>query len=146
MGGASRTVFMEFPPESVGKPLVSRAVRGFDVEINILRAEISPSEVGGMLAVLEGAEAEVEAAIAFLRDGGVRVLPPEGSLVLVEDLCVHCGACAGQCPTGALSLDGASGEVALDLSACIACGICLEACSYGAMRAGAAFAGKGGAE
>lgn len=137
---------MEFPPESVGKPLVSRAARSFDVEINILRAEISPSEVGRMLAVLEGSQAGIEAAVDFLRAGGVRVLPPEGSLVHDGDLCVHCGACAGQCPTGAFSMDPESFEVGLDLSACIACGICLEACSYGAVRPGAVFAGKGGAE
>lgn len=133
---------MEFPPESVGKPLVSRAVRGFEVEINILRAVISPSEVGRMLAVLEGGREVVDSAVDFLLENGVRVHPPEGGLVWDEDLCVHCGACAGQCPTGAFAFAGDGCEVRLDLSRCIACGICVEACGYGAVRPGVALFGE----
>ncbi|NLP05220.1 4Fe-4S binding protein [Candidatus Fermentibacteria bacterium] len=139
MSGVTKTVLLEFPPDQVGKPLVSRAVRGFEVEINILHARISPSEVGRMLAVVEGEEPEVEGTLDFLSSSGVRIAPPGEGLALDEELCTHCGACAGLCPTGAFTVSREDWKVALDMTRCIACGICVEACPYGAVTPGGAF-------
>lgn len=139
MSRASRTVLLEFPPGRVEQPLVSRAVRGFEVEINILHARISPSEVGRMLAVVEGEEPEVEGALSYLSSSGVRIAPPGEGLALDGELCTHCGACAGQCPAGAIVICGDDWRVALDMTRCIACGFCIEVCPYGAIAPGAAF-------
>jgi NAD-dependent dihydropyrimidine dehydrogenase PreA subunit len=135
----SRTAVLEFQPENVEKPLVSRAIRSFEVEINILQAHITPSETGRLLAVFEGTEEQVAGAIAFLRSGGVTVSSPDASLVHDRDLCTGCGACAGQCPSHAFGIDPVTAGVVLDPDRCIACGICILACPYGAVRPGAAF-------
>jgi NAD-dependent dihydropyrimidine dehydrogenase PreA subunit len=136
---ASRTITMLFPPEQVGKPLVSRAVKAFDIEINILQACISPSETGRMLAVLEGTEDQIGQVVDFLAGGGIEVGSPESALIHDLESCVHCGACAGLCPVGAFRSDPPGWLVTFEPGLCIGCGICIQACSYGAVRRGGAF-------
>lgn len=47
----------------------------------------------------------------------------------INDSCIACGACAGNCPTSAIS----EGDIyVIDAEACISCGACAEACPVGA--------------
>lgn len=47
-----------------------------------------------------------------------------------EDLCVACGTCIGECPTGAIS----EGDVySIDPNICIDCGTCAGVCPSGAI-------------
>ena len=46
--------------------------------------------------------------------------------LIVSDWCTGCGACVGQCASGALSLD--DGRVHVDDSRCLLCGYCAYAC------------------
>jgi ferredoxin len=130
---AKRSVTLKFPGTRVGEPVISRLLRSRDIEVNILHARIEPSEEGRMLAQLEGEALELDLAVKDLRLLGVDVMPTESSFIWRSDRCVHCGACAGVCPSGALSLDAGSFEVSFDLSSCIACGLCVQACFYGAV-------------
>ncbi len=131
---AVRSVTLRFPGERVGEPVISRLVRRRDVEVNILHARIEPSEEGRMLAMLEGEAEELDGAVGDLLDLGVDVIPTESSFIWRRDRCVHCGACAGICPSGAFSLDGGSFDVSFELAKCIACGLCAQACYYGAVQ------------
>jgi pyruvate formate lyase activating enzyme len=45
--------------------------------------------------------------------------------------CVVCGACAGACPLGAISLR--EGGIAVDRGKCVACGACAGACATGSL-------------
>lgn len=48
----------------------------------------------------------------------------------ITDECISCGACAGECPTEAIS-EG-DGKYVIDATACIECGACADACPVGA--------------
>ena len=45
---------------------------------------------------------------------------------VISDACVSCGACAGECPVGAIS-EG-DGKYVIDANACLDCGTCAGAC------------------
>ena len=65
-------VRLTFPEELVREPLLARLVRGFDVEPNIRRANVDDHE-GWIMCEVAGAPAEIDRALAWLRDEGVRV-------------------------------------------------------------------------
>ena len=53
-------------------------------------------------------------------------------MTINKDMCVSCGACAGECPVGAISQGEAAYEI--DQDACIGCGVCQATCPVGAIE------------
>ena len=49
----------------------------------------------------------------------------------ISDACVDCGACAAQCPVGAISMG--DGKFEIDADKCIDCGSCAGACPTGSI-------------
>ena len=45
---------------------------------------------------------------------------------VINDACVSCGSCAGECPVGAIS-EG-DGKYVIDADTCIDCGTCAATC------------------
>ncbi|UPS62083.1 methionine ABC transporter ATP-binding protein MetN [Providencia rettgeri] len=67
---------LEFTGQSVDAPLISMAVRKFDIDINILSSQIDYAggvKFGVMLAELHGINGGVESTIAFLKEHHVKV-------------------------------------------------------------------------
>ncbi|CCX38244.1 dissimilatory sulfite reductase (Desulfoviridin) alpha and beta subunits [Clostridium sp. CAG:1013] len=53
---------------------------------------------------------------------------------VISDECIACGACAGECPVGAIS-EG-DGKYVIDPDTCISCGACAGVCPVGAPQEG----------
>lgn len=131
---ATRKVVMHFPTRQLDKPLTSTMTRKFDLEFNIMRASISPKQEGVMVIGLEGTEANLNSALRWAAEQGVRIEPMEAEVVRNEEKCTHCGACVTICPTGALSIDIETREVSFDPDKCIACELCVPVCPPRAME------------
>ncbi len=130
---AERRIVLHFPKELLDQPVISTTVSRYDVGFNILRANITQDQEGLMVLGLQGELGEIESAIEFMRDQGVRVQPLDQDVVRDDEVCTHCGACIVVCPTGALSMDLESREVNFDAEKCVACGICVPVCPPRAM-------------
>lgn len=51
---------------------------------------------------------------------------------VINDGCVSCGACAGECPVGAIS-EG-DGKYEINADECIECGTCAATCPTGSIE------------
>jgi MinD superfamily P-loop ATPase containing an inserted ferredoxin domain len=52
----------------------------------------------------------------------------------INDTCVSCGTCAGECPTGAIAEGDGKYEINPDV--CVDCGTCAGVCPVGAIEEG----------
>jgi len=129
----SERVVLHFPKELVDQPLIYGLVKEFDVQFNILKAQVTQEEDGLMVLGLSGVQKDVSKARKHLEAQGVGVQPLDKDISIDKDLCAECGACVAQCPVDALSTDPETARISLDAAKCIACERCVPACFYGAI-------------
>ncbi len=129
-----RKVVLHFPHEQVDKPIVSRLVRDFDMDFNILKAQITPREEGLMVLELVGEESNFQSSLRYLEEQGVIIQPLSQDVRRNQERCTHCGACTGICPSQALRIERESMEVIFDDDACVACELCVRICTPRAME------------
>ena len=130
----SDNVLLIFKSSIMYKPVIYRLARDFDLIFNILEAKILPRREGRILLELRGEEEQIKKGLDFLEKNQVVVEHLADKVWREEELCVHCGACTGLCPTGALCTVQPVMEVVFDVQKCVACGMCGLACPFGAMK------------
>ncbi len=77
---AKQRVKFTFPPELIKEPVIYRLCKQFDVVPNIRRADVTEDR-GWVVLELEGAMEEIERAVQWVIDQGVRVDPVAGDIV-----------------------------------------------------------------
>jgi ABC-type methionine transport system ATPase subunit len=77
---AKRQVMFTFPPQLVREPIIYNLGIQFKVIPNIRRADITEDK-GWVVLELEGEEKDIEQAITWLTDKGIRVDPVIGDIV-----------------------------------------------------------------
>jgi ABC-type methionine transport system ATPase subunit len=77
---AKRQVMFTFPPQLVREPIIYDLGIQFKVITNIRRADITEDK-GWVVLELEGEEKDIERAITWLTDKGIRVDPVIGDIV-----------------------------------------------------------------
>ena len=130
----TKRIVLKFPQTLLDKPIVYKLIKEYNLEFNILKAQITPHEQGLLVLELKGEASNFNAAIKYLRDTGVSVQPLSKDIKRNEKRCTHCGACVTICPTGALVVDRATRKVLFLNEKCIACELCVPACPPRAME------------
>ena len=131
---ALQRLVLRFPARLVDRPIISEAVRRFDLDFNILRANVTPREEGLLVLEILGSPEACSLCVRHLQTAGVSVEPMSGQMRRDDIRCTHCGACTGICPTHALAVDRATMMVTFDNDKCIACELCIPACPVRALQ------------
>lgn len=129
-----KRIVLHFPKELVDKPIVFRLVKDFNLEFNILKAEVNPKEEGLLVLELKGKTGDYEKGISYLKKEGLSVQPLSKDVSMDRLKCTDCTVCVPLCPTDALVKNPETFEVEFIKEKCIACGICIRACPYDAME------------
>jgi len=130
----TRIYVLRFPKETIDQPIICQLVKRFDLEFNILKADILPLREGLMVLELKGGRESVGQGLAYLKSLGVRSERLAASIHRDDERCFQCGACTGVCPVGALFLQRPGMEVLFDPERCTGCGLCVTVCPVRAME------------
>ena len=128
-----------FPPESSTKPITYTLIKEFDIQVNILKAEITVGKKGYLLMEVKGEEENLEKGLRFLKEENIRVIPINRQIIIKQDECVHCGACTGVCFPEALKMDRDTWQLLFRPGECIACGLCVNSCPLGIISVGLGY-------
>jgi ferredoxin len=130
----SKRIVLHFPKRMLDRPIVSRLVKDYDLDFNILKALVTPEEEGLLVLELSGEQQEYDKGIRYLTKTGVKIQSLSQDVLRNEERCTHCGACITICPSGAFELDPVSRRVNFYDEKCVACGLCIKACPPRAME------------
>jgi ferredoxin len=130
----AKRIVLHFPKRIVDRSIVCRLAKDYDLEFNILKAQVTPEEEGLMVLELGGEQSEYDRGIRYLTETGVKIQSLSQDVLRNEERCTHCGACITICPSGAFELDPKTRRVAFYNEKCVACGLCIKACPPRAME------------
>jgi len=130
----SKRIVLRFPKRLVERSIVSRLVKDYNLDFNILKASVTPDEEGLMVLELGGKQGDYDKGIRYLTETGVRIQSLSQDVLRNEERCTHCGACITICPTGAFELEPLTRRVNFYDERCLACGVCIKACPPRAME------------
>lgn len=77
---AIRRVRLTFEGDQITEPVIYQLGKDFEIITNIRRAEVH-ADVGWVILELDGAEAEIDMALAWAAGKGVRVDPISGDVI-----------------------------------------------------------------
>ena len=129
-----KRVVLHFPKRLVGRPVIYRLVKDYNLEFNILKALFTPDEKGLMVLELSGEQQSYDKGVEYLTKSGVKIQSLSQDVTRNEAKCTHCGACVTICPPGAFAIEPETRRVTFDGEKCVACGLCLKACPPRAME------------
>ncbi len=130
----SKKMVLRFPRRLVDRPIVSRLVKDFNLDFNILKASITPEEEGLLVLEVTGKQEDYDKGINYLTKTGVRIQSLSQDVTRNEERCTHCGACITICPPGAFEIEPLTRRVNFYNEKCLACGLCIKACPPRAME------------
>jgi ferredoxin len=131
---ATKRLVLTFPEKIVTKPITYRLVKDFDLQFNILRAEITADIEGKILIEVKGDKNQIDAGIDYLLSEGITIQDASKDIIIDKEKCVNCGLCPSLCITKALVMDSQSHELVFEKNKCILCGFCENCCPVNAIK------------
>jgi ferredoxin len=129
-----RIYFIRFPKEISDKPIIYRLIKEYDIEVNILRANILPQREGILIIEMAGAKSNIKEGLEYLKQLGVNIERLATRIRRDEERCFQCGACTGVCPVDALYIRRQDMAVLFDADKCTGCNQCVLICPVRAME------------
>jgi ferredoxin len=129
-----KKLVLSFPEKIVTKPITYMLVKEYDLEFNILRAEITPDVEGKMLIELKGADEKIADAVQYLEGVGITIQEAAKDIIIDKEICLDCGECTSICITQALCLDEKTKKLKFKKDKCILCELCLDCCPVRAIK------------
>ncbi|WP_446009207.1 NIL domain-containing protein [Candidatus Electrothrix sp.] len=130
----TKIYFLRYPKETSSQPVIYHLIQRYEVEFNILKADIRPQRDGIMVVELKGQKEKVTDSLDYLKSLGVQAERLAGKVHRDENKCYQCGACTGICPVAALYIQRPGMEVIFDPEKCTACGLCVPVCPVRSME------------
>ena len=130
----SKKIVLHFSDILVHQPIVCKLVKDYNLEFNILKANVTPEEEGVLVLELIGEAKNYERGIQYLKKTGVKVEPLSKDVIRNEKKCTHCSVCVPICSAGALVVEPLTRKVNFYNDKCIACELCVNACPVQAME------------
>ncbi len=130
----TKRIVLTFPEKIVTKPITYKLVKDFDLQFNILRAEITKDIEGKILLEIKGPKENIEAGINYLKNEGISIQDASKDIIVDKEKCINCGLCPSLCITQALTMDHSNYELVFDKNKCILCGFCENCCPMDAIK------------
>lgn len=128
MSRTKKRMVLRFPADTVNEPITYILIKEYDVQINILNADITHGKEGNLLIEMAGQEENVNEALVYLESKLVEISAVIKTILFNESACIHCGACSSVCFPGALDMDPESRKLQFVPDKCVACELCIRAC------------------
>ena len=128
MKRVKKRMVLRFPADIVNEPITYILIKEYDIQVNILNADITHGKEGNLLIEMSGDADHVDEALVYLENKQVEISPVVKTILFNETLCIHCGACSSVCFPGALSMDPSSRKLQFAPELCVACELCIKAC------------------
>jgi len=126
---------LRFPKDTSDQPFIYRLVKEYDIEFNILKADILLQREGLMVIEFKGSsKTNVQAGLDYLSSMGVKIERMAARIRRDEENCFQCGACTGVCSSGALFVQRPEMSIVFDAEKCIGCSLCVPICPVRAME------------
>ena len=129
-----RNYYIRYPKDISDKPVIYRLVKEYDVEVNILRADILPQREGILIIEMAGTKSNIADSLSYLEKLGVAIERLASRIRRDDERCFQCGACTGVCPVGALYIRRPDMAVMFDAEKCTGCSQCVLICPVRAME------------
>lgn len=129
-----RIYFIRYPKDISDKPTIYRLIKEYDVEVNILRADILPQREGILIIEMAGTASNISDGLDYLKKLGVLIERLATRIHRDDQRCFQCGACTGVCPVGALYIRREDMAVLFDADKCTGCSQCVLICPVRAME------------
>jgi ferredoxin len=129
-----KKIVLRFPRGLVNEPIVFKLIKDYNLNFNILKAQILPDREGLMVMELHGTKEDYDRGIKYLKKSAVSIQLLSKDIKRDENKCTHCGVCVAICPTDALRVNPETREIIFDSDKCIACELCIDPCPPRAME------------